>query len=110
VSDGAQAIHVIGSLRIFVEGPYVFVEDQEIPMTATEMRLINYLVAHRGEVCAPAELLRDVWAIEHIPKTKKVRAAMYKRVRVAIKSLRDKLGATGSVIETVWGTGYRIPR
>ncbi len=100
MSKSAQSIHTIGPLRIFAEGHYVFVEDREVPVTATEMRLINYLIARRGEVCAPAELLSAVWGLEPATNTR--------TILTTIKRLRDKLGPAGSVIETVRGAGYRL--
>lgn len=91
---------IAGPLRVDVDGPYVFVDEREIAMSATEMRLLVNLLVHRGHVRSPEALLQDVWGYTPRSETHVV--------RVFVKRLRDKLGPAGRLIKTVHGVGYRL--
>jgi two-component system OmpR family response regulator len=69
-------------------------------LTATELRLLAYLVRHRGAVLTKHQLLTQVWGYdEYDPNV----------VEVQISALRRKLEANGPrTIETVRGLGYRL--
>ena len=69
-------------------------------LTATELRLLGYLVRHRGAVLTKHQLLTQVWGYdEYDPNV----------VEVQISALRRKLEANGPrTIETVRGLGYRL--
>jgi two-component system phosphate regulon response regulator PhoB len=90
----------IGPLRVDVDGHYVFVKQSEIHVSAIEMRLLVYLIEHRGRVRSREDLLEDVWGYKPGVSTR--------TVDTHVKRLRDKLGSAGSLIETVRGTGYRL--
>jgi two-component system phosphate regulon response regulator PhoB len=90
----------VGPLRVDVDGHYVFVKQSEIHVSAIEMRLLVYLIEHRGRVRSREDLLEDVWGYKPGVSTR--------TVDTHVKRLRDKLGAAGELIETVRGTGYRL--
>ncbi len=64
------------------------------------MRLLVYLVEHRGRVRSREDLLEDVWGYKPGVSTR--------TIDTHVKRLRDKLGAAGALVETVRGpgTGY----
>jgi DNA-binding response OmpR family regulator len=68
---------------------------REIPVTATELRLLHDLVAHRGRVRSKSQLLGAVWGWEYDLNV----------VEVHVSALRRKLGEP-RVIHTVRGQGY----
>jgi len=90
----------VGPLRVDVDGHHVFVREEEIHVSAIEMRLLVYLIEHRGRVRSREDLLEDVWGYRPGVSTR--------TVDTHVKRLRDKLGQTASLIETVRGTGYRL--
>ena len=90
----------VGPLRVDVDGHYVFVKQSEIHVSAIEMRLLVYLIEHRGRVRSREDLLEDVWGYKPGVSTR--------TVDTHVKRLRDKLGSAGGLIETVRGTGYRL--
>jgi two-component system, OmpR family, phosphate regulon response regulator PhoB len=90
----------VGPLRVDVDGHYVFVKQNEIHVSAIEMRLLVYLIEHRGRVRSREDLLEDVWGYKPGVSTR--------TVDTHVKRLRDKLGSAGVLIETVRGTGYRL--
>jgi two-component system, OmpR family, phosphate regulon response regulator PhoB len=92
--------YLVGPLTIDVDGHHVFVDGKEIHLSVIEMRLLTYLVEHRGRLCARDDLLEDVWGYKPDVSTR--------TVDTHIKRLRDKLGAAGPLLETVRGVGYRL--
>ena len=69
---------------------------REIPVTATELRLLHDLVANRGRVRSKSQLLGAVWGWESYDLNV---------VEVHVSALRRKLGEP-RVIHTVRGQGY----
>jgi two-component system phosphate regulon response regulator PhoB len=92
--------YVVGPLEVDVDGYHVFVSGDEVHMSAMEMRLLIYLVEHRGRVRSREDLLEDVWGYKPGVSTR--------TVDTHVKRLRDKLGDAGSLVETVRGMGYRL--
>ena len=67
-------------------------------LTRKEFEVMRYLTLRQGEAVSRTELLNDVWGIKH--------DGGGNVVDVIVASLRKKLGASASVIETVHGHGY----
>jgi DNA-binding response OmpR family regulator len=74
--------------------------DGDIELTRKEFGVLEVLLAAGGAVVSSEELLERVWDENADPFTT--------TVRVTVMTLRKKLGEP-SVIETVVGSGYRIP-
>jgi DNA-binding response OmpR family regulator len=70
-----------------------------VPLTRKEFALLQFLMAHPGEVFSEGELLEHVWDENANPFSK--------TVRVTLMKLRRKLGEE-QPIETVPGAGYRL--
>lgn len=98
-----------------VEASYVFAEfelegqrfelrkhGQRVPIQPKELRLLLYLVAHRGRVVSKAELLQALWPRETVCDDSIKRA-----VRGVRRALGDD-GAKQSRIRTVRGYGYEF--
>jgi two-component system, OmpR family, phosphate regulon response regulator PhoB len=90
----------IGSLRIDFEGHRVWVDDQEVVLTALEFRLLTTLVERRGRVQTRETLLTQVWEMSGDLTTR--------TVDTHVRRLRKKLGAASVYIETLRGVGYRF--
>jgi two-component system OmpR family response regulator len=69
-----------------------------VKLTAHELRVLSYLMHHRGRVVSPAELTEHIYAQDFDRDSN--------TVQVFIARLRRKLGP--ALIETVRGLGYRI--
>lgn len=89
-----------GILRVDHEGHRVWVEDEEVTLTALEFRLLITLLARKGRVQSRDRLLSDVWGYEADVTTR--------TVDTHIKRLRSKLGEAGQYIETLRGVGYKF--
>ena len=77
-------------------------KDIEIPLTAKEFGILDYLMRNAGRVVSQEELLEHVWNED---------ANMFTHtLKVHINNLRKKLGTAGAddLITTVKGMGYMI--
>jgi len=89
-----------GVLSLDAEAHQVWVEGEEIVLTALEFRLLTTLLERRGRVQTRTTLLEDVWGI-HADITTRT-------VDTHVKRLREKLCAAGDYVETIRGVGYRL--
>ncbi len=71
-----------------------------VELTRKEFGVLEVLMAAKGAVVSSEELLERVWDENADPFTT--------TVRVTVMTLRKKLGEPG-IIETVVGSGYRVP-
>ena len=78
----------------------VSVEGAEITLTALEFKLLKHLLTRKGRVQTRDQLLGDVWGYSSEVTTR--------TVDTHIKRLREKLGVTGNLIQTIRGVGYRF--
>jgi len=97
-SDGERL--EIGTIRLDISGHQLRLDGKEVPLTATEFRLLRLLMERGGRVQTRGQLLSDVWGYaENIDS---------RTVDTHIRRLRRKLGAEAERIETVIGVGYRL--
>jgi two-component system phosphate regulon response regulator PhoB len=89
-----------GRLRVDRGAHRVFVDDQEVELTAIEFKLLVTLHDRKNRVQSRASLLNDVWGIEADITTR--------TVDTHVKRLREKLGPAEGYVETVRGVGYRF--
>lgn len=78
----------------------VFVDSNQIHLSATEFMILDHLMRHPGWVFSRNKIIDSVRGKDY-PVTER-------SVDVQILGLRKKLGERGSVIETVRGVGYRL--
>jgi len=96
----APGLATFGRLRIDREGHRVWVDGDEVALTALELRLLSTLYDRRGRVQTRAVLLDEVWRMSSDVNTR--------TVDTHVKRLREKLGTAGAYLETVRGVGYRF--
>ena len=78
----------------------VTVNHEEIALTFKEFELLCLLLENRGIVLNRDQILNQVWGYSFDGENR--------TVDVHIRTLRQKLGACGALIETVRGVGYKI--
>ena len=78
----------------------VFLQGQPITLTVTEFRLLHLLVRKPGWVFTRGQIVNEIHG-EDYPVSDR-------SIDVQIVSLRKKLGACGSQVETIRGIGYRF--
>lgn len=87
-------------LTIHVERHQVFDRERQVELTLKEFELLRYLMENQGIVLSRDQILEKIWGYEFSGETR--------TVDVHIRTLRQKLGESGFLIETVRGVGYRI--
>lgn len=87
-----------GALVLDPRTSQVTLDGQPVKLTSHELRVLSYLMHHRGRVVSQSELTEHIYAQDFDRDSN--------TVEVFIARLRRKLGA--STIETVRGLGYRI--
>ena len=102
VSTPLEINRNFGSLKMDIESHEVFIDDEEVVLTALEFKLLNQLVERRGRVQTRDQLLSDVWGYSADVTTR--------TVDTHIKRLREKLGTMGKYIQTIRGVGYKFSR
>jgi len=78
----------------------VLVDGKRVNLTSLEFKLLQTLMRRRGRVQERDRLLNEVWGYESVIDTR--------TVDTHVRRLREKLGKSGDVIETVRGFGYRV--
>ena len=95
----SEKSYTFGSLKIKPEEFKVLIEDEDIPLTSKEFKLLLLLVKSPGKVFSREEILSKVWEKEY--------EIFDRTVDVHIKNLREKLKEFGRCIKTVRGIGYK---
>ncbi len=90
----------IANLKMNLKRHEVKVSDQMVPLTLKEFEVLRKLLTNQGVVLTRDQLLAEIWGYEYVGETR--------TVDVHIRTLRQKLGDAGELIETVRGVGYRV--
>lgn len=100
--DFVEVVRQFGDLKIDIESHEVYVDNNQIDLTALEFKLLNQLVDTRGRVQSRDHLLAEVWGYSSEVTTR--------TVDTHIKRLRNKLGTMGKYVQTIRGVGYKFSR
>ena len=87
-------------LRVNVSRHEVSYQGEVKELTRKEFELLEYLMENKGLVMSRNQILCHVWGYDFDGETR--------TVDVHVRTLRQKLGEAGNLIETVRGVGYRI--
>ena len=91
---------IVGPLRCDRETLSFSAEGETCDLTSTEFKLIMNLMQRPGETIDRNELLRTVWGYSDDVHSRTLDTHM--------KRLRQKLGESAHMIETIRGVGYRL--
>jgi len=89
-----------GNIRLDVERHSAFLGDEPLDLYATEFAILAQFMGHPDIVFSRQKLITAIRGSDY-PVTDR-------SVDVQIMGLRKKLGAAGSMIETIRGVGYRF--
>ena len=87
-------------LRVNVSRHEVSYQGEVKELTRKEFELLEYLMENKGLVMSRNQILCHIWGYDFDGETR--------TVDVHVRTLRQKLGEAGNLIETVRGVGYRI--
>ena len=99
----SPAEHVLlsdGPISLDERAHTVCVSGQPVQLTLKEYQLLTLLMKNQGAVLTRDVLLENIWGYGSESETR--------TVDVHIRTLRQKLGDGGALIETVRGVGYML--
>lgn len=91
---------MVGAIALDPDRHHVSNGGKPVRLTAVEFRLLMMLMRRPGRVLARDRLLREVWGYESLIDTR--------TIDTHVRRLRDKLGTSARLIETIRGFGYRL--
>lgn len=89
-----------GDLIVNLDSHNVRIKEKEVMLTYKEFELLCLLLKHPNRVFTREQLYSTVWGMDYVGETR--------TVDMHIRTLRQKLGNHGSMIETVRNVGYRL--
>ena len=96
---GAEEYH-LENLYLCPGRHIVTVGQEPVNLTLKEYEMLVLLLKNSGTVLSRTQLLNQVWGYEFDGESR--------TVDVHIRTLRQKLGSAGELVETVRGVGYKI--
>ncbi|MCM1343039.1 MAG: response regulator transcription factor, partial [Muribaculaceae bacterium] len=90
----------VGGLTVHPGERTVTADGERILLTYKEFELLRLFLSHPGIAFTREQLLSDIWGMEYCGETR--------TVDMHIRTLRQKLGNYGTMIETVRNVGYRM--
>ena len=98
--EDSSAEMTIGCVSLHTKRHQVMVNGEEVLLAKKEFDLLRYLMENQGIVLTRDKMLETIWGYDFDGETR--------TVDVHVRTLRQKLGEGGALIETVRGVGYRI--
>jgi two-component system alkaline phosphatase synthesis response regulator PhoP len=89
-----------GELSVNMDEHTVMAGNERVSLTLKEYEMLCAFMTHPGFVFTRDRLLTDIWGMDYDGETR--------TVDVHVRTLRQKLGRCGNLIETVRGVGYRM--
>ena len=100
-----QGVLTTGGLSIDTEAHRVTVDGEEVRLTATEYKIVEYLMINMGKTLSSTQIYENVWNENAF--------ASDKTVTVHIRRIREKIeidSRNPKYLKVVWGIGYKIEK
>ena len=98
--DDKKEVLSIGEITLSDKEHLVTVNGEKVVLTFKEFQILKLFMQSPGIVFSRDKLLSEVWGIDYLGESR--------TVDMHIKTLRQKLGDAGTIIETVIGVGYKM--
>ena len=99
-STPGSVVFSFGPFRFDKNSLTFYLEEKPLSLTSTEFKLLLFLCQRAGQAQDRNELLKVVWGYNDDVHSRTLDTHM--------KRLRQKLGDSSSLIETIRGVGYRV--
>ncbi len=98
--DCKYSEYTVNNLYVCLEKHIVKVDGENVQLTLKEFEMLCLLLKNRNVVLNRDQILNNIWGYSFDGESR--------TIDVHIRTLRQKLGSAGDVIETVRGLGYKI--
>ena len=95
-----DALLKVGELVLNQEERTLLIKEEKVALTYKEFELLQLFLSHPGKVYTRDVLYNEIWGSDYIGESR--------TVDMHIRTLRQKLGDYGELIETVRNVGYRM--
>lgn len=99
VVSEVSEIFSVGNVELDDRRHLVRVNGNAVDLTFKEYELLKLLMSHPGTVYSRQQILEKIWGIDFDMDTR--------TVDMHVKTLRQKLGDQGSIVQTVRNVGYK---
>ena len=99
-SEVKENVLKVDSLVLNLDEHTVSVDNQRVNLTYKEFELLRLFLSHPGMAFTREQLFNEVWGMDYFGESR--------TVDMHIRTLRQKLGNYGRMIETVRNVGYRL--
>lgn len=89
-----------GGLVVNLDEHTVSVDGKRVMLTYKEYELLKLFLSHPGVAFSRDQLFNEIWGMDYVGESR--------TVDMHIRTLRQKIGAYGKLIETVRNVGYRL--
>jgi DNA-binding response OmpR family regulator len=96
-----ETVKFIGELTLNFSERCVYYKEEELPLTKTEFDILEYLCLNRGQVFSKERIYEKLWGYDSDGDSSIITEHV-RRIRQKIAKFTDK-----TLIETVWGVGYK---
>lgn len=98
--DKKDEILSVAEIKLSDKEHLVTVNGEKVVLTFKEFEILKLFMSNPGIVFSRDKLLSEVWGVDYLGESR--------TVDMHIKTLRQKLGDAGTIIETVIGVGYKM--
>ena len=78
----------------------VTIDGASIDLSYKEFELLSYFLENKGIALSREKILNNVWDYDYFGDAR--------TIDTHVKKLRNKMGAKGDLIKTIWGMGYKF--
>ncbi len=93
-------IYEIGGITLDKAAHMVKIDGEEIELSFKEFELLTYFIMNQGVALSRERILNNVWNYDYYGDAR--------TIDTHVKKLRNKMGAKGDYIKTIWGMGYKF--
>lgn len=99
-SENKENILRAFDIKMDLDKEQAFAGEKEVKLTKKEFMILEYLLRYKGQLISRNQILEHAWD-RNVDIFTNI-------VDTHIKNIRRKLGKSGRLIKTVYGSGYRI--
>lgn len=96
----SEMIIEAGGIRLDKQAHSVTVGEKVIDLSYKEFELLAYFMENKGIALSREKILNSVWNYDYFGDAR--------TIDTHVKKLRNKMGAKGELIKTIWGMGYKF--
>ena len=89
-----------GGIELNKAAHEVTIDGQNVELSYKEFELLTYFMENKGIALSRERILNNVWNYDYFGDAR--------TIDTHVKKLRNKLGAKGEYIKTIWGMGYKF--